>query len=197
VNERKGFTQMNLGNKLLDLRKQSKLTQEEVADRLMVTRQTISNWELNQTKPDIDQTKGLSKLYNISIDELIDNDIKEILTKKVSNVEKLAGLIYTILKIVVILFISAIILSIIGVALLSGIRKSVVVETEITTTLTCELNNEKYEIKITTIGDDNEITEIGGSSKLINILDLEKYQYMDQLQDKVTSYIETNGGNCN
>ena len=188
---------MNLGNKLLDLRKQSKLTQEEVADRLMVTRQTISNWELNQTKPDIDQTKGLSKLYNISIDELIDNDIKEILTKKVSNVEKLAGLIYTILKIVVILFISAIILSIIGVALLSGIRKSVVVETEITTTLTCELNNEKYEIKITTIGDDNEITEIGGSSKLINILDLEKYQYMDQLQDKVTSYIETNGGNCN
>gem|GEM_PF-338414 len=197
MNERKGFTQMNLGNKLLDLRKQSKLTQEEVADRLMVTRQTISNWELNQTKPDIDQTKGLSKLYNISIDELIDNDIKEILTKKVSNVEKLAGLIYTILKIVVILFISAIILSIIGVALLSGIRKSVVVETEITTTLTCELNNEKYEIKITTIGDDNEITEIGGSSKLINILDLEKYQYMDQLQDKVTSYIETNGGNCN
>ena len=96
---------MNIGDKLIALRKQNNMTQEEVADRLGVTRQTISNWELNQTKPDSDQLIGVSGFYGISLDELVDNKVKEVLTAKVSNVERLAGLTYRILKFVAIGFV--------------------------------------------------------------------------------------------
>ena len=80
-----------LGNKLVNLRKEKKLSQDSLADKLGVTRQTISNWELNITKPDIIQIKNLSEIFNMSIDELLDNNTKDIIEKKISNTEKLTN----------------------------------------------------------------------------------------------------------
>lgn len=80
-----------LGNKLVNLRKEKKLPQDALADKLGVTRQTISNWELNITKPDIIQIKNLSEIFNMSIDELLDNNTKDIIEKKISNTEKLTN----------------------------------------------------------------------------------------------------------
>ena len=80
-----------LGNKLVNLRKENKLSQDALADKLGVTRQTISNWELNITKPDIIQIKNLSEIFNMSIDELLDNNTKDIIEKKISNTEKLTN----------------------------------------------------------------------------------------------------------
>ena len=80
-----------LGNKLVKLRKENKLSQDSLADKLGVTRQTISNWELNITKPDIIQIKNLSEIFNMSIDELLDNNTKNIIEKKISNTEKLTN----------------------------------------------------------------------------------------------------------
>lgn len=71
---------MSLGNSLFNARKKSGLSQEEVAEKLGVSRQTISKWELDETLPDIRQSKKLSNLYHLTLDELIDfdMDIKEI-----------------------------------------------------------------------------------------------------------------------
>lgn len=80
-----------LGNKLVKLRKENKLSQDSLADKLGVTRQTISNWELNITKPDIIQIKNLSEIFNMSIDEFLDNNTKDIIEKKISNTEKLTN----------------------------------------------------------------------------------------------------------
>lgn len=80
-----------LGNKLVKLRKENKLSQDSLADKLGITRQTISNWELNITKPDIVQIKNISEIFNISIDELLDNNTKDIIEKKISNTEKLTN----------------------------------------------------------------------------------------------------------
>ena len=80
-----------LGNKLEKLRKENKLSQDSLADKLGITRQTISNWELNITKPDIVQIKNISEIFNISIDELLDNNTKDIIEKKISNTEKLTN----------------------------------------------------------------------------------------------------------
>lgn len=66
---------MNLGNSLFNARKRSGLSQENVAEKLGVSRQTISKWELNETLPDIWQSKRLSKLYHVTLDELIDFDV--------------------------------------------------------------------------------------------------------------------------
>lgn len=62
---------MSLGEKLLDLRKKSGLSQEEVADKLGVSRQTVSKWETDQTVPELIKAKLLSQLYNVSYDYLI------------------------------------------------------------------------------------------------------------------------------
>lgn len=52
-----------------------------------VTRQTVSNWELDQTVPDANQLLALSKALNTSIDLLVGNDIQNLLEQKVGNVE--------------------------------------------------------------------------------------------------------------
>lgn len=66
---------MELGNNLFNARKKSGLSQEEVAEKLGVGRQTISKWELAETLPDIRQSKKLSLLYHLTLDELIDFDM--------------------------------------------------------------------------------------------------------------------------
>lgn len=71
---------MSLGNHLFNARRKKGLSQEMVAERLGVSRQTISKWETDETLPDIQQSKKLAVLYGLSLDELIefDIDIKEI-----------------------------------------------------------------------------------------------------------------------
>lgn len=62
---------MNLGEKLYELRKKKNLSQENAAEKLNVTRQTISKWETNQSTPDFDKIIPLCELYEISTDELL------------------------------------------------------------------------------------------------------------------------------
>jgi transcriptional regulator with XRE-family HTH domain len=66
---------MSLGNSLFHARKKCGLSQEEVAERLGVSRQTVSKWETDETLPDIRQSKKMAVLYNLSLDELIDFDL--------------------------------------------------------------------------------------------------------------------------
>ena len=68
---------MSLGSSLYYARKKSGLTQEAVAEKLGVSRQTISKWETNETLPDIRQSKGLAMLYHMTLDELIEYDFDE------------------------------------------------------------------------------------------------------------------------
>lgn len=66
---------MNLGNNLFQARKKAGLSQEAVAEKLGVSRQTISKWETDETVPDIYQAKRLAKLYHLSLDERIEFDM--------------------------------------------------------------------------------------------------------------------------
>ena len=67
---------MNLGNNLYQARKKKGLSQEDAAEKLGVSRQTISKWETDETLPDIRQAKQLSMLYGLSLDELISFDVE-------------------------------------------------------------------------------------------------------------------------
>lgn len=68
---------MSLGSSLYHARKKNGLSQENVAEKLGVSRQTISKWETNETLPDIRQSKGLAMLYHMTLDELIEYDFDE------------------------------------------------------------------------------------------------------------------------
>ena len=61
---------MNIGQNILNLRKSAKFSQEQLAEKMEVTRQTISNWELEESSPDLKQAKKLSEIFNISVDDL-------------------------------------------------------------------------------------------------------------------------------
>ena len=68
---------MTLGENILRLRKLKGLSQEELADKLNVSRQSVSLWETNQTVPQIDYLIELSRIFNVTLDELCGNDVKQ------------------------------------------------------------------------------------------------------------------------
>ena len=79
---------MNLGEKLFELRKTKNLTQDEVAEKLNVTRQTVSKWETNQSTPDFDKILPLCELYEISTEELLKGEKQEKLEENNYNNEE-------------------------------------------------------------------------------------------------------------
>lgn len=77
---------MSLGSKLCEYRKKSLLSQEVVADKIGVARQTVSKWELDEAIPNIYQVKELAVLYHVGLDDLVETDtvmteIKQVLER--------------------------------------------------------------------------------------------------------------------
>ena len=68
---------MEFNNKLYELRKQKGFSQEELANRLNVSRQTISKWEVGESTPDMENLVAISELFEISLDELVLNKLPE------------------------------------------------------------------------------------------------------------------------
>lgn len=68
---------MSIGGKLYELRKKKGLSQEEVADKLNVSRQTVSKWETDQSMPEFDKIVPICELYSITADELLTGIKKE------------------------------------------------------------------------------------------------------------------------
>lgn len=73
---------MQFHENLMQLRKQKGLSQEALGNQLNVSRQTVSKWELGQTTPEMDKLMALSKLFGVSIDDLVGNEINSVCTEK-------------------------------------------------------------------------------------------------------------------
>ena len=94
---------MEIGRQIKRYRLEMKLSQEELADKVYVTRQTVSNWENDKSYPDINSLVLLSSLFGISLDVLVKGDLKEM--EKMIREEDIKKLnrdawIYTILLVV-------------------------------------------------------------------------------------------------
>lgn len=76
---------MNIGKKIGELRKKNNLTQEKLAEKFGVSRQTLANWENNVTLPNLEQTLLISREFKISVDYLIDNEIDVICKNSFEN----------------------------------------------------------------------------------------------------------------
>ncbi len=69
---------IEVANRLIEYRKKAKLSQEELADKLGVSRQAVSKWERGEASPDTDNLIALAKLYNVTLDELINSNSEDI-----------------------------------------------------------------------------------------------------------------------
>lgn len=101
---------MKFYEKLIILRKKALLSQEELAEKLDVTRQTISKWELGQSKLDIDKLQMMSKLFEVDINTLTDEEISledKSETKEDKNNKKEDGDRKFILYLLIIIFIAS------------------------------------------------------------------------------------------
>ncbi len=98
---------MKLEEKLIKLRKQNAWSQEELAEKLNVSRQTISKWELGQTTPDTDNLSKMATLFGISVNDLLD-DNSDPVNNKTKNESKNNGIKIAILVIVLVLVLGGI-----------------------------------------------------------------------------------------
>lgn len=96
---------MEIGVKLKEARLRAGLTQENVAEEIQVTRQTISNWETEKSFPDIVSVIKLSNLYNISLDKLLKGD-----EKMIEHLEKSTNIVKSNQKLIIAIIINVMML---------------------------------------------------------------------------------------
>ena len=97
---------MKFCDKLAKLRKNNNLSQEQLADKIFVSRQTVSNWENNKFYPDIKSLSMLCNIFDVSLDDFIKGDIEE-MKKKIEESDlkgfKTLAWVYTIELIIMVL----------------------------------------------------------------------------------------------
>ena len=98
---------MEFGEKIQKLRNQNKWTQEQLAEKLYVSRTAVSKWESGKGYPNIDSLKDIAKLFNKTIDELLSSEeiIDIAKEENTSNIKRINNLIYGLLDIISVLFI--------------------------------------------------------------------------------------------
>ena len=99
---------MELGNKIKYYRGEKEFSQEELAERVYVSRQTISNWENNKSYPDINSIVLLSEIFEISIDNLIKGDVEQM--KKEIDSEEVKKLNFYATMMVILMLVATILL---------------------------------------------------------------------------------------
>lgn len=97
---------MEFHEKLQQLRKQNNLTQEQLAEKLFVSRTAVSKWESGRGYPNLESLKCLSKLFSISVDELLSNDeLLELAERdKRANIGRIIGLMFGALDVITLAF---------------------------------------------------------------------------------------------
>ena len=181
-----------LGEKINRLRKKQGLSQEELAELIGVTRQTISNWELGSTFPDPEQLKLLSKTFHISIDELLGNDIKEVLVERVSNTEKLAGIMIKILKVFGFILVGLFLIDIVALIIYASTGNLHNVESS--ATITCQLNEKSYQIEF---GTDKYFNCDNCSNQMEEeIKKLVDFEELGNSIENIENYFITHDGSC-
>ena len=119
---------MRLSEKIVKLRKMNGWSQEELADRLIVSRQAISRWESGSAQPDATNILGLSKLFSVTTDYLLndeyesDNDLPKVKEIKNDGIQQVMIFMVTLeVMILIIQFMSTIILQSVFFGILSFI----------------------------------------------------------------------------
>lgn len=186
-----------LGEKIISERKKCKLSQEDLAEKLGITRQTISNWELNETSPDLKQASKLCDIFNISLDELTgkENVILTKLDKTESNSKLIIKLVKTVgITLGTLIFILLCIVS-------TYIYSTNYYTAEPTATgegKICYYNGKISDYTVMKNNSDGSLSYDVGDINIMNDLDLYNVKKGEpkEILEKIVKYIKDNGGTC-
>lgn len=186
-----------LGEKIISERKKCKLSQEDLAEKLGITRQTISNWELNETSPDLKQASKLCDIFNISLDELTGKEsaILTKLDKTESNSKLIIKLVKTVgITLGTLIFILLCIVSI-------YIYSTNYYTAEPTATgegKICYYNGKISDYTVMKNNSDGSLSYDVDDINIINDLDLYNIKTGEpkEILEKIVKYIKDNGGTC-
>lgn len=186
-----------LGEKIISERKKCKLSQEDLAEKLGITRQTISNWELNETSPDLKQASKLCDIFNISLDELTgkENAILTRLDKTENNSKLIIKLVKTVgITLGTLIFILLCIVSI-------YIYSTNYYTAEPTATgegRICYYNGKISDYTVMKNNSDGSLSYDVGDINIMNDLDLYNVKKGEpkEILEKIVKYIKDNGGTC-
>lgn len=195
---------MDIGNKIYELRKGKNLSQEALAEKLGVARQTISKWELGETSPDLRQAKRLAEFFGVSLNELagdeaLDNtpagnetaatvyEAKPTVQPKPKNKNKIVKAV--LLCILIFALISS------PVLISLAVKKHEYKNGNIRySTVECDLHGEKYLYEFRYYEEDGQIIEAGGNGYLADIIEIEEYGNAYRAINIIKAYVENNGG---
>ena len=171
---------MKFEEKLMTLRKEKGWSQEDLSNQIGVSRQTISKWESSQTTPELNKLVELSKIFEISIDELVDN------VKEENNEEKVYAKInlkpaYILMIIICLFFLIGIILS----AVYINKTKKLYVENLMMITYEDNLTDKIEIMEIYSFNKNKEC--VGASFKIIVENQIDCENIIKQLSDKNNS----------
>lgn len=186
-----------LGEKIISERKKCKLSQEDLAEKLGITRQTISNWELNETSPDLKQASKLCDIFNISLDELTgkENAILTKLDKTESNSKLIIKLVKTVgITLGTLIFILLCIVSI----YIYSINYYTAEPTATGEGKICYYNGKISDYTVMKNNSDGSLSYDVGDINIMNGLDLYNVKKGEpkEILEKIVKYIKDNGGTC-
>lgn len=190
-----------IGDKILELRKRNDLSQEKLAEKIDVTRQTISNWELNTTVPDLKQASELAKVFNVSLDELVGNNKEDILYDKVSKTEENSNLILKKISRLNTLSLVYFALFLIIVLVLWNLFCSVYFTNTISATTQCaltecEFEGKRYRYIISKNLADGSLTLTSNDNSILETFEIGKYSDYQVAFDDLIKEVEAKGAKC-
>jgi len=190
-----------IGDKILELRKRNDLSQEKLAEKIDVTRQTISNWELGETCPDLKQASELAKVFNVSLDELVGNNKEDILYDKVSKTEENSNLILKKISRLNTLSLVYFALFLIIVLVLWNLFCSVYFTNTISATTQCaltecEFEGKRYRYIISKNVADGSLTLTSNDNSILETFEIGKYSDYQVAFDDLIKEVEAKGGKC-
>lgn len=178
-----------MGSKILELRKQKHMSQEQLAEKIGVARQTISKWELGETSPDIEQSKKIAQIFHVSLDELVQNNI----SSKNGNRIISTKLILNILKIILLFLIICLLVL---VAIIYFKDYFDVHPTSTGKSITCHIDNQEYTYEVWTKYETPNIIENFYTNDEEMNLDITMYNSVDKMLEDVEKRVISRGGIC-
>ena len=120
---------MSFGENLISLRKQMGWSQDDLANNLNLSRQAISKWENDTSKPDIDNVKKISKIFSVTIDDLLNNEVPKekavaLDVKKEEKKERTITIVKLMIIAVIVLYVISVIYKFVSLLIIvNGVQK--------------------------------------------------------------------------